>query len=168
LTFHGNEAIIVYTIVVETTMKLEDELKMQFKSPFDKAVLNIIFTGAWLSENFNQFLKPFGVSSPQFNVLRILRGQKGNPIPLYSIRERMVHHSSNATRLVDKLLLKGLVQREQNESNRRKIELTITQKGLKLLDEIEENHRGYRQKLHDMLNKNEAESLSDILDKIRA
>jgi len=148
-------------------MKLEEELKMQFKSPYDKAMLNIIFTGAWMSESFNQFLKPFGLSSQQFNVLRILRGQKGKPAPLYLIQERMVHRSSNATRLVDKLLLKGLVQREQDESNRRKIEITITQKALKLLDQIEEKHKYFRQSLHDKINKKEAELLAKLLDKIR-
>jgi DNA-binding MarR family transcriptional regulator len=148
-------------------MKLEDELKMKFASAKARAGLNVIFTGAWLSERFNQLLKPFGISEQQYNVLRILRGQKGKPANLFTIQERMVHRMSNATRLVEKLRLKGYVERQICEENRRKIEVTITQKGLDLIDEIEPKAVVSNKKLHSRMTKQEAELLGDVLDRIR-
>ena len=104
-------------------MKLEDELKMRFKTPHDRALLSTVFTGVWLTDRFNRFLKQFGLSEQQFNVLRILRGQKGKPANLFLIQERMVHRMSNATRLVEKLRQKALVERVVCEEDRRKVEI---------------------------------------------
>jgi len=160
-------SIIVSTTIVGTIMKLEQELKMDFKSRHEKAMLNIIFTGVWLTNNLSTHLKPSGISHQQFNVLRILRGQKGNPVNLYLIQERMVHRSSNTTRLVQKLLDKGLVNRLQDENNRRKIEITITQKGVELLDDFELIHEKYRNTIHKKMNAKEAGFLAEILDKLR-
>ena len=148
-------------------MKLEDELQMRFKTPHDRALLSIIFTGAWLTGRFNRFLKPFGLSEQQFNVLRILRGQKGKPANLFLVQERMVHRMSNATRLVEKLRQKGLVERVVCEENRRKVEITITNKGRKLLSRIDEAHREYAGELGTGLTKKEAGLLGDLLEKVR-
>lgn len=82
-------------------------------------------------------LKPFDISIQQFNVLSILRGQKGNPANLSTINERMVSKMSNTTRLVDKLLLKGFVSRSICKQNRRKVEILITKEGLKVLEKID-------------------------------
>ena len=158
---------VVYTIVVAVKMKLEEELKMKFKSPAQRAGLNVIFTGAWMSERFNRLLKPFGISEQQFNVLRILRGQKGQPANLYTIQERMVHRMSNATRLVEKLRSKGYVERQICEENRRKIEVTITQKGMELLESIEPIAKASNREVHGRLTKEEAQTLGDLLDKMR-
>ena len=148
-------------------MKLEEELKMKFTSPKQRAGLNVIFTGAWLTDRFNRSLKPFGISEQQYNVLRILRGQKGTPANLFTIQERMVHRMSNATRLVEKLRLKGYVEREVCAENRRKIDVTITQKGLGLIEEIEPVAVKNNQDMHKRLTRDEAQTLGDLLDKMR-
>lgn len=100
-------------------------------------VIKILKSGASISENLTHTLKEGGISLPQFNVLRILRGQKGEPANLSTVQERMVNKMSNTTRLVDKLIEKELVERRICEENRRKIELTITSKGLSLLKTLD-------------------------------
>lgn len=149
-------------------MKLEEELKMsKFPSPYHRASLNTIFTGAWLMERFNAVLKPFGISEQQYNVLRILRGQKGQPANLFTIQERMVHRMSNATRLVEKLRLKGFVERCTCEENRRKIEITITKAGLELLQKIEPQAKAHYKNITGNLTEKEAETVGRLLDKMR-
>ncbi len=149
-------------------MKLEDVLKMKkFESEYHRATLNIIYSGIWLLEQVNSVLKPYGLSDQQYNVLRILRGQKGKPANLFSIQERMIHPMSNATRLVEKLRLKGLVKREICEKNRRKVEITITKKGLDLLDEIQPAITKSENAMATQLSKKEAAQLADLLDKMR-
>lgn len=110
-------------------------------------------------------LKPFEVSIQQFNVLRILRGQQGNPANLSTINERMVTKMSNTTRLVDKLIAKGFVNRTVCPSNRRKVEILITDSGLKALSQMDEA----LDKAHDTIlvnfTKPELEQLNQLLDK---
>lgn len=98
-----------------------------------KTMLNVLFTQNIIAEKMNELLKPFELSGEQYNVLRILRGQKGMPTNMCLIQEHMISKTSNTTRLVDKLLLKELVTREICPNNRRKMEVTITKKGLDLL-----------------------------------
>ena len=167
LTFFGMISILVGTIIVDTIMKLEDELKGKFKNPHDKARLNIIYTGAWIIDDLNNFLKPFGLSEPQYNVLRVLRPQTGKPVNLNYLHERMVHKSCNTTRLVQKLVEKDLVLRKQNELNRRQIEISITKKGLHLLDKIYLAIKPTRNEFQKKITRKEAEFLADILDRIR-
>jgi DNA-binding MarR family transcriptional regulator len=90
-----------------------------------------------VSEHISYALKPFGISIQQFNVLRILRGQQGKPANLSTLNERMVSKMSNTTRLVDKLLKKGYANRIVCVSNRRKVEITITDEGLEVLTEMD-------------------------------
>jgi DNA-binding MarR family transcriptional regulator len=117
-------------------MKIEDVIKSTTVLSLGKKTnLNILYTQNLLNEEFYEILKPFDLSPEQFNVLRILRGQKGKPVNMCDIQERMVAKTSNTTRLVDKLLLKGLVTREVCSENRRKMEVGITDKGLELLKE---------------------------------
>lgn len=149
-------------------MKLEEELRMKkFANAKHRAGLNVVFTGAWMSENFNRLLKPFGISEQQYNVLRILRGQKGKPANLFTIQERMIHRMSNATRLVEKLRLKGFVERQVCEENRRKIEVTITKNGLDLIDRVEPLVLKNNRDVFGKFTKKEAEMLADLLDKMR-
>jgi DNA-binding MarR family transcriptional regulator len=108
-------------------MKIEDEIKSSIALKLEtKIVLNVLHTQNLINEKFNIVLKPYDLSGEQYNVLRILRGQKGNPANMNMIQERMVAKTSNTTRLVDKLLLKELVTRNVCPENRRKIEVTIT------------------------------------------
>lgn len=149
-------------------MKLEDVLKMEkFESEYHRATLNIMYTGVWLLEQINSVLKPYGLSDQQYNVLRILRGQKGKPANLFMIQERMIHPMSNATRLVEKLRLKELVEREVCEKNRRMVEITITQKGLDLLKEIQPSINKSEAEMAAHLTEKEATQLADLLDKLR-
>ena len=150
-------------------MKLEEAIKTKnFESEYHRAALNIMFTANWMGEQVLALMKKYGLSEQQYNVLRILRGQKGKPANLFTIQERMIHKMSNATRLVEKLRLKGLVERITCEDNRRMVEITITKKGLNLLEEMQpymsENHN----QMFNQLSEKEAKQLSDLLDKMRS
>ena len=148
-------------------MKLEQEIKMEkFRSQFQKAYLNIIFTGNWMEAKTDALLKPFDISHQQYNVLRILRGQQGEAINLYEVQERMLNKMSNATRLVEKLRQKGLVTREQCASNRRKVEIAITPKGLDLLNRIDPLMQEQEEKYFGCVSEQEAELINRILDRI--
>ncbi len=149
-------------------MKIEDVLKST--APMDnskKIIMNIIYTQNVITEKFNEILKPYDISSEQFNVLRILRGQKGNPANMCVIQERMLAKTSNTTRLVDKLLLKELVTREVCPENRRKIEVTITSKGLDLLRELDPKVKAHEELFSNNLDENEKMQLNQLLEKFR-
>lgn len=130
-------------------------------------IVNIIFTGNWVQRNISVQLRPFGLSLQQHNVLRILRGQYPNPSTLGMIQERMMDRMSNATRLVDKLLDKELVERCQCVSNRRKVDIIITQKGLELLEQTDIIVDGIEQ-TYKSLTEEEATQLGHLLDKMRS
>ena len=119
-------------------MKIEDEIKSTVELDIAKKVLlNVMYTQNFVNDKFNEILKPYDLSGEQYNVLRILKGQKGCPTNMCSIQDRMVAKSSNTTRLIDKLLLKDYVTREVCPNNRRKIEVLITQKGLDILYKLD-------------------------------
>lgn len=149
-------------------MNIEQEIKSTFKlSITKKVILNITFTRNYLGDQFSDILKPYGISSEQYNVLRILRGQKGKPLNMQDIQERMVTKNSNTTRLIDKLLLKEMVQRNTCPNNRRKIEVNITENGINTLSELDpivENHEKF---LKEKLTSDELETLNNLLEKIR-
>lgn len=149
-------------------MKLEDELKMEkFRTEFQRAFLNIIFTAYWLEDQNNELFKSYDISMQQYNVLRILRGQKGKPANLFLIQDRMIHKMSNATRLVEKLRIKGYVKRVTCEENRRKVEITITDKGLQLLEELEPKMKKSEADISANITDKEAAQLGRLLDKLR-
>lgn len=132
-----------------------------------KTLLNVMYTQNVISERFNEILKPFDLSPEQFNVLRILRGQKGNPVNMCTIQERMIAKTSNTTRLVDKLLLKDLVIREICPENRRKMEITITEKGLQLLSQLDPIVNEHEETFAKNLSISELELLNELLEKFR-
>jgi DNA-binding MarR family transcriptional regulator len=149
-------------------MSIEKDIKQHkpFKSPYQKVVVNIIYTSNWMNSEQQALLKPFELSPQQYNVLRILRGQFPNPIKVNGIIERMLDKMSNASRLVDKLLLKGYVSRCDSAADRRACDIRITETGcqvLKQIDEIQEIWESSRQFLSDV----EADTLSRLLDKMR-
>jgi len=146
---------------------LEDEIQQaRFDDEFLKVIVNILVTADRISGSTNGVLKPFGLSKEQFNVMRILRGQYPKPSTLQLISERMISQSSNATRLVEKLRAKGLVVRNQCESNRRKVDITITEKGLKLLEKLDPQVKAAGEKMR-RITDDEAQVLNEILDKMR-
>ena len=132
-----------------------------------KTVLNIMYTQNILAEQFNEVLKPFDISAEQFNVLRILRGQKGNPANMFLIQERMLAKTSNTTRLVDKLLAKGLVTRDICPDNRRKMEIRITEKGLGLLNELDPKVDQHEIDYASRMTAAELKQLNELLEKYR-
>ncbi|MCB9361554.1 MAG: MarR family transcriptional regulator [Flavobacteriales bacterium] len=149
-------------------MKLEKEIKQKkFKNEFQKLALNIIFTGNWLNSNSIKTFKPFGISPQQYNVLRILKGQYPDAISVNCIAERMLDKNSNASRLVDKLNTKGLIKRETCEHDRRQVDIAITEKGIKLLGQMEGISNEIDAKIKANLSDVEAKQLNDFLDRIR-
>ena len=147
---------------------LEEVIKTKpIKDPYQRAFLNIIYTGNWLVTKVNQLLKPYDLTEPQYNVLRILRGQHGNAMSLYEIQDRMIQKMSNVSRLIDKLLDKGLVVRKECEVNRRKVDILITQKGLDMLTELEPVIDKTFLSISDNLDKEQATLLAEMLDKMR-
>lgn len=129
-------------------------------------IIQLIKTGATISDKLNKKIKTEGVSLPQFNVLRILRGHKDGNVNLFMVQQRMVNRMSNTTRLIDKLIEKNLVKREICMDNRRKIELSITQKGLDLLVKLDPLISNEEEKLMRSLTVNEKKQLFGLLDKI--
>lgn len=149
-------------------MKIEDVIKATVPMENSKKIiLNIMYTQNVLTEKFNEILKPYDISGEQYNVLRILRGQKGNPANMSVIQERMLAKTSNTTRLVDKLLLKNLVTREVCPENRRKIEVLITQKGLDILFELDPMVIEHEEAFSKNLNNDEIITLNQLLEKYR-
>lgn len=146
-------------------MTLEEEIKQtKFRSQTQKAIINILFTAGWIGIDHHRFFKKYEISSQQFNIMRILRGQNGNPASMGLLQERMLDRMSNASRLVEKLKQKGLVDRRECKIDRRQVEVFITKKGLDLLEEI-----GPR--LDDdpieTISEEEARTLNSLLDKLR-
>lgn len=149
-------------------MKIEEILKSTV--PMDnskKIILNVLYTQNVVNENFNELLKPYDISGEQYNVLRILRGQKGNPANMCVIQDRMLAKTSNTTRLVDKLLLKEFVTRKVCPENRRKIEVLITQKGLNLLSVLDPKVVAHEELFSKNLTANEIVQLNQLLEKYR-
>jgi DNA-binding MarR family transcriptional regulator len=148
-------------------MKIEEEICQQkFSSENAKAVVNVLFTSGWLNTKINNVLKPYGISAEQYNVLRILKGQYPDPATLGVVQERMLEKMSNATRLVDKLIAKGMVDRRQCPANRRAVDILITAKGLQLLGEILPKMNELDSNLG--LCCEEAQHLNFLLDKLRS
>ncbi|MCB9293841.1 MAG: MarR family transcriptional regulator [Lewinellaceae bacterium] len=149
-------------------MKIEEEIKQKkFKSVYHKAHINVLFTASWLSQNSAQLLKPYKISWQQFNILRILRGMHPEPATVKLLAGRMIDKMSNASRLVEKLKQKGYVERRVCPSDRRRVDIEITEKGLEVLDGISRvMEEGLHQKMS-ALTAAEAEQLNSLLDKLR-
>lgn len=142
---------------------ISKDIKSAFKSNKLKALINIKYTSNWLNSQENEFFKPYGISPQQYNILRILRGAKAK-MKVQIVKDRMIERAPNATRLMDKLCDKNLIERERCDSDRRVVYVKITQQGLALLKTIDENKNlSFLDKLSD----EEAETLSNLLDKIR-
>lgn len=147
---------------------LEEELKQKrFENEFEKAAVNILFTASWLYNINTARFKKHGLTGEQYNVLRILRGSYPKPLMLADITCRMVDRSSNATRLVEKLRQKGLLQRELCPGNRRQVEILITEPGLSLLSAIDKERDEWIKQLRG-ITKAEAQELNRLLDKLRS
>ena len=148
-------------------MKIEDVIKSGQMTLSKKVVMNVMYTHNVVAESVNEVMRTYDLSPEQFNVLRILRGQKGKPANMCVIQERMIAKTSNTTRLVDKLLLKGLVSRKVCDNNRRKMEIAITERGLDLLTDLDPAVEENEMKFANNLNTEELEQLNYLLEKYR-
>lgn len=149
------------------SVKLEDEIKqVKFKSIYQKAGINLVYTVSMMQNRHMKTLKKFGLTIPQFNILRILRGQHPSSTTVNDLIARMLDKSSNASRIVDKLKMKKLVNRKVDDKDRRSVRVSITSAGLDLLSQIDalepEFYFG-----QDCLSEKEAVLLNELLDRGR-
>lgn len=148
-------------------MRLEDEIQhKQFQSERHKLLVNLIYSGNWVKSLHAEVLKPYGLTLQQYNVLRILRGQYPKPASVNLLIERMLDKMSNASRLVEKLRLKGLVERRENDSDRRQADVIITEKGLELLTDLSKPIEQFEFR-STAISEAEAKKVNDILDRLR-
>ncbi len=148
-------------------MELEKEIKQKkFRDPYEKAAVNVIYTASWLNHLLHECLKPYHLTSQQYNILRILRGQNPKPASISLLIERMLDKMSNVSRLVDKLEFKGLVARKTCESDRRQVDVLISRKGLSILELLDVKIKETFKRL-ETLDRKEAEQLNLLLDRLR-
>jgi DNA-binding MarR family transcriptional regulator len=168
LLLQAAAAGIDLTTIIADGKLVEEEIKQnkKFSNEFEKLAVNILYTSSWLEAQNIQRFKPYGISPQQYNVLRILRGSSPKPLMLSDISSRMIDKNSNATRLVEKLRLKGFVKREVCENNRRQVDIVITSKGLDLLTEIDNATDTWGESFKS-ITKSEAEALNNVLDRLR-
>ncbi|WP_299290861.1 MarR family transcriptional regulator [uncultured Mucilaginibacter sp.] len=148
-------------------MELEKEIHSKnFEDNYQKAVINVSYTYNWISNILRNRLEKHNITQQQFNILRILRGQLPNPSTVNLLKERMIDKMCDASRMVDRLVQKELVTRCTNSKDRRAVDIYISEEGLKVLAQIDQEL-----KLGDILRHNiseeEATVLSNLLDKLR-
>lgn len=142
---------------------ISKDINSKFPNNKLKALINIKYTANWLNSIEIEFFKPYGISPQQYNILRILRGA-GKPIKVQVIKDRMIERAPNATRLMDKLCDKKLIERVRSEHDRRVVYISISKKGLALLKSID---TAINFDFLENLTEEEAKQLSNLLDKIR-
>ncbi|MBO2008011.1 MarR family winged helix-turn-helix transcriptional regulator [Hymenobacter negativus] len=148
-------------------MRIEDEIKQPiFRDEYQKAFINLIYTSNWLQQRQAAAFKGFGLTSPQFNILRILRGQHPLPATVALLIDRMLDKTSNASRIVDRLEEKKLVTRTVCPANRRAVDIRITKAGLELLEQVDESGV-LASDGNCALNEDEMRQLNFLLDKMR-
>lgn len=148
-------------------MRLEEEIKQKsFKSEYQKLAVNILFTHSWLMFHQKKIFEVHDITTTQYNILRILRGQSPSPISINLLKERMLDKMSDTSRLVERLRVKGFLERNICEKDRRKSDVKITTLGLKVLKELDYVDTEIENKISTITVK-EAKTLNDLLDKMR-
>ena len=148
-------------------MKLEEEIKQsKFRNEYHKLAVNVLYTNGWLMNLYSMLFSKYGITSNQYNILRILRGQYPNPATVNLLKERMLDKMSDASRLVERLRIKGFAKRDLSSKDRRCVDIIITEKGLHLLkgiDKLNDKHDSFLKNLSE----SEAKKLNSLLDKLR-
>ncbi|WP_338733879.1 MarR family winged helix-turn-helix transcriptional regulator [Mangrovimonas cancribranchiae] len=142
---------------------ISKDINSSFKDNRSKALINILYTANWISAKQNTFFAQFGLSPQQYNILRILRGAD-EPLTMQTVKSRMIERAPNATRLTDKLCAKQLIERIPSKTDRRVVQVVITDSGRQLLKDISEDFNDDWLK---KITQKEASQLSDLLDKLR-
>ncbi len=142
--------------------------KARYYSEFHHLRVNILQSASWLATEIKEVLDPFGITQKQFNILRILRGHKGElPLTILEIRERMIDKMSDASRIIDRLLKKELLEKRPCTLDKRATRILITQKGLDLLAQLDDRMNEL-DKILSNLTGEEASQLNKLLDKLRS
>ncbi len=146
--------------------RIDSEIKSKFTNAQHRFVTNLVFTANWVQNAFVEDLKPFDVSPQQYNILRILKGI-GDWTTMSEVKDGLMEKSPNATRLVDKLLKKRLIERRASAKDRRVVRVRISETGLKLFEEINQKESVIQKALNNNISARDANYVSSILDKFR-
>lgn len=139
----------------------------RFRNEYQKVMVNILYSAGWITENQKRFLEPEDITPQQYNILRILRGSV-KPLSTLQIRERMLDKMSDTSRIVDRLLLKGLVGKKTCTTDKRLVDITISEKGLEMLERLDARNHELDHMVSSTLSTEEAEELNTLLDKMRS
>jgi DNA-binding MarR family transcriptional regulator len=149
-------------------MGIEEALKAKkINNEYQKLFINFSYTFNWIDEQVAKFFKNHNLTNHQYNILRILRGSLGTPLPAFEIQNRMICKNSNVTRIIEKLIAKQYVSKKFNDDNRRKVEITITDKGLELLNSLDNAIISLHSNIFKNITEEESVYLNDMLDRIR-
>jgi MarR family transcriptional regulator, 2-MHQ and catechol-resistance regulon repressor len=148
-------------------MSIENDIQQaKFRNPQQKAAINLIYTLSWMRDKTKTIFEAEDITAQQFNILRILRGSFPQPLSTLQIRERMLEKMSDTSRIVDRLITKGLVKKLTCKNDRRLVDVIIADKGKKLLERLDLRQDEIDGVLRNLSEK-DANILSDLLDKIR-
>ena len=157
---------IAYFSPIFTAMGIEKDIQQQhFRNEYQKASVNIIYSANWLNEKIKTMLDPDDITPQQYNILRILRGSQ-QPLSTLQIRSRMLDKMSDTSRIVERLLKKGLVEKKVCSADKRLVDVSISKKGLSLLDKLDKKNAEIDQLMQN-LSETEAATLNKLLDKVR-
>ncbi|GAB4243817.1 MAG: MarR family transcriptional regulator [Ekhidna sp.] len=160
--------VTLNVFVSRLKMGIAEDIKQEkFANEYSKAIVNIIYTNSWLNQKYLEVFKSMGLTTPQFNILRILRGQHPNPATVNLLIDRMLDKSSNASRIVDRLESKGLVIRKQCSNDRRAVDVLISDQGLDLLKQLDVEMERLENETR-KLSEEECATLNTLLDKLRS
>lgn len=158
--------IIITFTANECCMSIEKDISQRkFKTEYQKAMINLIFTHNWMMERMKLFFEQADLTPQQFNIMRILRGA-GQPLSTLQIRQRMLDKMSDTSRIVDRLIKKGLAKKVVCKTDRRLVDVSITDKGLKLLEKLDDT-QDHLDSILNNLSDSDAKQLNKLLDKIR-
>ena len=143
----------------------QDILQSKFRNEYQKAGVNLLYTYGWLMERTKELFASEDITPQQFNILRILRGSFPQPLSTLQIRERMIDKMSDTSRIVDRLITKGLVKKGTCKTDRRLVDVMITDKGKKMLERLDKR-QDELDNIIGNLSEKEAANLSELLDKI--
>src|SRR5580765_1153439 len=160
-----NNNLLFLRIVIPMTLE-RDINQHKFRNEHQKSAINLIYTFNWMNEKLDKIFDQFDITQQQFNILRILRGAGGGPLSTLQIRQRMLDKMSDTSRIVDRLIIKGLVKKNICKTDRRLVDVSITEKGKKLLLKLD-GHQDEMDAVLSNLSDSEAKTLNKLLDKIR-
>ncbi len=145
---------------------IEEAIQSRFRNEQHKALVNILYTAKFIESKVQKYIKPYQITMQQYNILRIIRGAGGKPVSLKYIKERMLDKMPDASRIVDKLYKKDLLKRKECPQDRRSVDITITQKGIELLEAIDK-HASEIDNICKALNETELQKLNYLLNLLR-